>query len=139
MTDLRIEAIVDFFQRLSPDMVDSLSLLYADDALFKDPFNEVRGVDAIIRIFRHMFEQVDHPRFEITTRIVEGDQAMLGWVFRFEMRRRPIEIRGVTHLVFDTYGRIIVHRDYWDAAEELYAKLPVLGGLMRWLATRLSA
>jgi hypothetical protein len=23
--------------------------------------------------------------------------------------------------------------DYWDAAEELYEKLPVLGGLMRWL------
>jgi steroid delta-isomerase len=26
-----------------------------------------------------------------------------------------------------------VHRDYWDAAEELYEKLPVLGALMRWL------
>jgi hypothetical protein len=29
-----------------------------------------------------------------------------------------------------------MHRDYWDAAEELYEKLPVLGGLMRWLKTR---
>jgi hypothetical protein len=28
---------------------------------------------------------------------------------------------------------ITLHRDYWDAAEELYEKLPVLGGLMRWL------
>jgi hypothetical protein len=26
-----------------------------------------------------------------------------------------------------------VHRDYWDAAEELYEKLPVVGSLMRWL------
>lgn len=26
-----------------------------------------------------------------------------------------------------------MHRDYWDAAEELYEKLPVLGDLMRWL------
>jgi hypothetical protein len=26
-----------------------------------------------------------------------------------------------------------MHRDYWDAAEELYEKLPVLGGLMRFL------
>jgi hypothetical protein len=25
-----------------------------------------------------------------------------------------------------------VHRDYWDAAEELYEKLPLLGSLMRW-------
>jgi hypothetical protein len=28
------------------------------------------------------------------------------------------------------------HRDYWDAAEELYEKIPVLGGLMRWLKKR---
>ena len=26
-----------------------------------------------------------------------------------------------------------MHRDYWDAAEELYEKLPLLGALMRWL------
>jgi len=32
--------------------------------------------------------------------------------------------------------RVAVHRDYWDAAEELYEKLPVLGSLMRWLKRR---
>jgi hypothetical protein len=33
----------------------------------------------------------------------------------------------------DAQNLIVVHRDYWDAAEELYEKLPWLGGLMRWL------
>jgi steroid delta-isomerase len=28
-----------------------------------------------------------------------------------------------------------MHRDYWDAAEELYEKLPA-GRLMRWLKRR---
>jgi hypothetical protein len=28
---------------------------------------------------------------------------------------------------------VAVHRDYWDAAEELYEKLPLLGSLMRFL------
>ena len=36
-------------------------------------------------------------------------------------------------------GRITLHRDYWDAAEELYEKLPVIGTLMRWLRRRLAA
>ena len=31
------------------------------------------------------------------------------------------------------------HRDYWDAAEELYEKLPVLGALMRLLRRKLAA
>ena len=34
---------------------------------------------------------------------------------------------------FDAQGRVTLHRDYWDTAEELYEKLPVLGRLMRWL------
>ena len=42
-------------------------------------------------------------------------------------------IRGASQLVFDELGRITLHRDYWDAAEELYEKLPLLGSLMRWL------
>ncbi|MGA0584669.1 MAG: nuclear transport factor 2 family protein, partial [Castellaniella sp.] len=36
-------------------------------------------------------------------------------------------------------GLVSFHRDYWDAAEELYEKLPVLGRLMRWLRKTLSA
>ena len=39
------------------------------------------------------------------------------------------------HILADD-GRIRLHRDYWDAAEELYEKLPVLGHLMRWLRRR---
>jgi hypothetical protein len=42
-------------------------------------------------------------------------------------------IRGGSHLTLDPDGRISDHRDYWDAAEELYEKLPGLGALMRWL------
>jgi hypothetical protein len=33
-------------------------------------------------------------------------------------------------------GLIAFHRDYWDAAEELYEKLPAVGSLMRWLKRR---
>jgi hypothetical protein len=36
----------------------------------------------------------------------------------------------------DAQGLIVLHRDYWDAAEELYEKLPVVGALMRWLRRR---
>ena len=33
-------------------------------------------------------------------------------------------------------GLVDFHRDYWDAAEEWHEKLPLLGGLMRWLRKR---
>ena len=48
-------------------------------------------------------------------------------------------IRGVSHLKFDAAGKVNYHRDYWDAVEELYMKLPVLGMLMRGLRWALAA
>ena len=139
-TDPRIARVVAFFEHIAPQDVARLDELYAPDAYFKDPLNEVRGVPAIARIFGHMFEQVDGPRFVVSETVCEGDRALLVWDFEFAFRR-PLpagqrRIRGCTHVGFAADGRIAWHRDYWDAAEELYEKLPVVGGLMRWLKKR---
>jgi len=133
------ERVAQFYETLTRDSISGLAALYAPAARFKDPFNEVVGVAAIERIFAHMFATVAAPRFVITTRIAESEQAMLGWDFFLQLRGREIVIRGVTHLRFNAAGKVLLHRDYWDAAEELYARLPVIGGVMRWLRRRLAA
>jgi limonene-1,2-epoxide hydrolase len=132
-----IDRIVEAFEKLTPARVESLDTLYAPDARFKDPFNDVQGVPAIQQIFRHMYETLEDPRFVITGRIVQGAQCFLTWEFRFCFRRfKPGQaqcIVGGSHLVLNPDGRIALHRDYWDAAEELYEKLPLIGNLLRWL------
>jgi hypothetical protein len=47
-------------------------------------------------------------------------------------------IHGSSHVRFDANGRVIYHRDYWDAANELYAKLPIIGTLMKFLAKKMA-
>ena len=131
--------LADFYETLTPASIATLGDHYAPDARFKDPFNEVVGTAAIRRIFAHMFATTEAPRFEVTDRIEQGGQAMLGWTFRFALRGRALTVRGVTHLRFDADDRVTLHRDYWDAAEELYEKLPLLGGLMRAVRRRLRA
>ncbi|MDB5963011.1 MAG: isomerase [Massilia sp.] len=131
--------LVAFYESISEAALPQLASIYATDAAFKDPFNEVRGIDAITAIFRHMYQQVNQPRFVVTTRVLQGDDAFITWDFNFYMKRfsaAPQTIRGATHLRFDSAGRVCLHRDYWDAAEELYEKLPLLKGLMRWLRRR---
>jgi hypothetical protein len=137
--DARLARLRQFFETLSPQSVGEIGTVYAANAWFKDPFNEVRGVAAIEGIFRHMFAQVDTPRFVIHDAVMQGDQGFVTWDFRFRMRRFSAAeqvIRGASHLRFDAAGLVVFHRDYWDAAEELYEKLPVLGGLMRFLRRR---
>jgi steroid Delta-isomerase len=36
-------------------------------------------------------------------------------------------------------GLVTYHRDYWDAAEELYETLPLLGQLLRFIKKKLKA
>lgn len=134
-----VDALADFYQTLTPASLVRLGEFYAPDAHFKDPFNEVIGVAEIRRIFEHMFATADAPRFVVNRRIVQGDQAMLGWDFHLRLRGRAIVVRGISHLSFDADGRVGLHRDYWDPAEELYSHLPVIGALMRGLRRRLSA
>lgn len=140
---MQLDPLVDFYQTLTPDSVTRFSAFYSADAYFKDPFNEVRGLAAIERIFSHMFEQVAEPRFVITAKVGAGDTAMLVWEFSFRPRRagftQSMVLRGMTHLEFDTAGKVRFHRDYWDTAEELYMKLPLLGGVLRGLRRVLAA
>ncbi len=134
--DASLARLIVFFETIDPTSVQQLDSVYTEDVFFKDPFNEVRGRDHAQRIFTHMFSQVDAPRFVVTGSVLQGDQAFLTWDFLFRMKRFASEeqcIRGATHVKFAADGRAHYHRDYWDAAEELYEKLPVLGSLMRWL------
>jgi ketosteroid isomerase-like protein len=135
-----VERIVVFFETLAPRSLNRISEFYTERAYFKDPFNEVLGAPEVKHIFEHMFEVLDEPRFIITGRVVEVDQCFLSWDFHFRFKKFKSgvhqTIRGATHLKFAADGRIRFHRDYWDAAEELYEKLPVVGGLMRWLKKR---
>ncbi|WP_439535463.1 nuclear transport factor 2 family protein [Methyloversatilis sp.] len=137
-TDLRLRTLIAAFESLTPDTVDALAALYAADARFRDPFNDVRGRAAVARIFSHMFEQVGAPRFEVHSAMSEGDAAWLDWTMHFTMRGQALQIVGATRLCFDDAGCVAEHRDYWDAAQELYEKLPVIGGAMRWLRRRLA-
>lgn len=140
--DAALARLVRFYENLEPAAIARLGEIYAPDALFKDPFNEVRGLAPIGRIFRHMYEQVDAPRFSVHTRVLQDGDAFLTWDFTFRMKRfsvAPQCIRGATHVRFDGAGLVTLHRDYWDAAEELYEKLPLLGPLMRFLKARTRA
>jgi len=82
---------------------------------------------------------VTNPRFRITERWEHERGAALVWDFTFESGGSTRTVRGASHLRLAPDGRIAYHRDYWDVAEELYEKVPLLGTLMRAIKRRLKA
>ena len=137
---LAVARIVHFFEALQPADVARMGEFYTAEAWFKDPFNEARGLAEVQGVYSHMYEALEQPHFVVTGQLVDGAQCFLTWNFVFRFKRfSPAvwqSVRGGSHLQLNADGLIASHRDYWDAAEELYEKLPVVGSLMRWLKRR---
>ena len=135
-----VEHYLQTFTSLTPDGLERLAEIFAADARFKDPFNDVRGLAAITRIFEHMFATTRDSRFVISDHAVTGDTLFIRWDYHFQtLKGEAWEIPGTSVVRFNAEGLALEHVDYWDPAEHVYSKLPVLGWLMRWLRGKLQA
>lgn len=142
-----VDELVMAFEQLQAHDITRMGDWYDEQARFIDPFKDVQGLSAIQAIFQHMFDNLKQPRFVVTSCLVQGQACFLVWdfLFRFKTMQPGVEqrIHGSSHWVFGLNAqgewRIQYHRDYWDAAEELYEKLPWIGSLMRWLKRRINS
>ena len=141
-TTERASAYARYFETLSPASRDTLRELAHPDIRFVDPFNDVRGIDKLLAVFDHMFETTKNPKFVTEPPIVSGKTAFIKWRFTCTVDnrfyRKAMTIDGLTEVRFDEADLIIAHIDYWDAAGQLYEKLPLLGGLLRAIRRRLA-
>lgn len=133
-------ALKRYFETLTLESVQDLAKHYAANAYFKDPFNEARSIDAIEKVFRHMFENLDAPAFAIQEMWTRDGGTVFLWEFTFRFRGKdpaPQRFTGMSLLRFNAEGKVSHHRDYWDAAEEIYEKFPLLGSVLRWIKRRI--
>ncbi|WP_370153535.1 nuclear transport factor 2 family protein [Ferrovibrio sp.] len=131
----------DFFATLTPDSLDRLDGLVTDDVHFRDPFNDIRGRAAMKAVFAQMYRDCTDIGFTIDGSLRQGDEAFLKWTFRYRPRRFggavPWTAVGVSELHFAPDGLVRAHLDHWDAGAQFYARLPLLGPLVRWVRGRL--
>lgn len=124
------------FEALTFNSLEKLSALMADDVRFRDPFSDVRGRQAVLGIFRHMFDAMEDPVFVVLDQAVGEEACYLKWRFSGRIkaaRLRRIEIIGMSEVAFCDKGLVVSHIDHWDAASQVFALFPVLGSILRWL------
>lgn len=134
-------AYMAFYQTISPQTVEEIRALVAADVHFKDPFNDVRGADRLVRLLQKMFEDATDVRFELVDQALSGSLCFVRWRFFFRPRRfaggAAWPVDGVSAIRFDQQGRVVEHIDYWDAAGQIYERLPLIGRVLRALRDRL--
>jgi len=152
MTDPQLQRYTDFFQQLNADNLSELDRVMTEDIHFVDPFNDVIGLDKVQKIFRHMYDSLENPEFRVTHAAIaagnaEADSAgategknkrgMIRWELHSLLNSKPYRIFGMSELGFAADGRVNEHIDHWDASQQFYARLPVIGWLLGLVKARL--
>ncbi len=119
-----------FLETLTPETLATLPDQVTEAVRFKDPFNDVRGVDAMMRVFQHMFENVSDIRFTVHHAMADGDTCLMAWRFEGRLPSGRWGFDGTSVIRFAADGRVTEHIDHWDAARDFYERLPIIGWLL---------
>ncbi len=127
-----------YLEDLSSATLSDLETYVTADVRFKDPFNDVRGVDAMRRVFQHMFENVQDVKFCAQEMASEGPICFMSWRFEGKLRGNLWAFDGASIIRFAGDGRVTEHIDHWDAGGDFYERLPIIGSLLAFLRRRLA-
>jgi hypothetical protein len=126
---------VSLFSELEANGVptlEQLSVIAVDDVRFSDPFNDVHGLESLQRVFEHTLRHVRSVRFNIHETAWTGRKAYVRWTMTGQLKIiGEWCVEGVSEIGFADDGRVAGHVDHWDAASQFYARLPIIGWLLR--------
>ena len=122
-------------------MRQKVGQVYAEDAYFNDTLKELVGVAAIEEYMAHSMEATQSVRARVDDVAVSDGNYYVRWTMEIHFKElnkgQVARSVGISHLRFDRSGKIVLHKDYWDAADGLFQYLPVLGRAVRWVKGRL--
>ena len=135
-----LERFKAFYREITPDTVRAgTEALYAPHLYFNDTLKTLRSEQAVQDYFLKTTTHVESMRVVVDDVARSGADCYVRWTMdvRFKGSKKPVRTIGVTLLRFDHEGRIVLHQDFWDPAAGFYEHLPVVGGLLRWIKSKI--
>ncbi len=113
--------------------------VYAADAYFNDQVRVLRGGAAIGPYLARTAAMLSSWSIEMDEPVVDGGDIYLRWVMRYQTDPAGAETvaPGISHLRFGRDGKVLVQYDYWDATSGIFERIPVLGGVIRLVKSKI--
>lgn len=124
-----------YFAGMTPASVrEQTASVYAPDCYLNDTLVGIDGAPAVEAYFGHTVQQATQLKVEFLERAPVGSD----WYVRWRMTvaadglngGKAVVTYGVTQFRFDASGRVLIHKDFWDAGTGLYEQIPVLGRVL---------
>lgn len=130
-----------FFGSWTEDSVRStIRDVYAADVFFNDTLKTVVGIDALEKYLATTARAAESITVRFDDVVESRGDTYVRWTMDVRLKRfqrgRTLRSVGMTHLRFDADGRVVLHKDFWDAAGGFFEHLPVVGRAIRWIKSQ---
>jgi steroid delta-isomerase len=137
-----IDRFIGFFEGLEQSDLGLIGDIYTDDVHFVDPFSDFHGLPTLTGIFEAMFTKMRDYRLEVHEfGMIGPDTGFVRWTMYGYVKQLGKDIwivEGGSLVRFAEDGRVREQIDYWDAASQMYERLPVIGWVLRKIRQKLA-
>lgn len=135
-----INRFCEYYRELTLESLENLDEIYAIEAKFIDPIDEINGLEHIYAYFHKMLNNCKYCRFNIIDIVEQDDQAFICWTMYFSHPKlndgREIKVDGSSHIKFRE--TIHYHRDYYDVGKMIYEHIPIIKHLIKYIKNGIS-
>lgn len=128
----------DFYNTFSAAWLPRLPELYAPDFTFTDPFHTIRADFPALRAYFEKVLKLPMSKFTTEDTATGADGSYVRWRWDYKLFKGS-DVRtapGVTQLRLRG-GKIAFHQDHFDAASTVLEGIPVIGGAIRLVKSRM--
>ena len=145
MTDVNnhIKDFKNLYHSMNRENLDlnRISSVYADHIHFEDCFHSIEGLNNLFDYFENLYSNVSFIEFTFIHQWADESTAMITWDMLYQHPKlnqgEKILVKGASELTFEQ-GKIIKHRDYFDAGSLLYEHIPLLKRIILFLKNRMA-
>ncbi len=120
---------------------EKVSNLYADDFYYNDTLHTFRNLDQLLPYLDGLNKKLEQNKVTIDDYSVSGPNLYLKWNMHMEMKILGKQITsrsiGVSQFQFNNKKKIVFHQDFWDSTEGLFKHIPVVGGLLSIIKSKI--
>ncbi|MEE2745354.1 MAG: nuclear transport factor 2 family protein [Pseudomonadota bacterium] len=128
-----------FLETLTLDSLESFRDFVSADVRFRDPFHDCTGARSMENILKTFINNAEEIQYDILEYACTDNTVFFDWVLHTKMFAKRWTISGSTRILFDQQGKVCDHQEYWDAASQVYEKMPFIGALLRLIRRKISA
>ena len=132
------ERFVASFNTLgTAEFVEKASAMYADQLYINDTLSQFSNKNDLIEHFKGMNNRVSNVDVKLLSSTYQGDTAYVHWFMGYDFKMfghtKTMSSYGISEIKINQNNQIIFQQDYWDPANGLYRKIPLVGGLYQWV------